>query len=138
MKALRPVIQFCVFWESRLVWILDSCLVFFVNAGYGQPLDNIDRACFDFKQCYHCLKEQDHLGNIPTESGKCIGEEVEYAYNLNVDDQTGEKSIECTNRPGTCARNICECDKKLAEQLSKYESEWDESLHEFKGEFILF
>ena len=25
------------------------------NGGYGQPVDNIDRACFDFKQCYRCL-----------------------------------------------------------------------------------
>ena len=81
------------------------------------------------------MKDQDHLGNIPTESGKCIGEEVGYSYDLNIDDQTGEKSIECTNRRGTCRRNICECDKKLAEQLGKYESEWDESLHRNRGKF---
>ena len=26
--------------------------------GYGKPLDAIDRACFDFKQCYRCLLDE--------------------------------------------------------------------------------
>ena len=32
-------------------------------------------------------------------------------------------------------RNICECDKKLAEQLSFHESEWDETKHAVRGGF---
>ena len=36
---------------------------------------------------------------------------------------------------GSCRRNICECDKQLAEGLSKYENEWDESLHANRGGF---
>merc|ERR1719277_1427325 len=55
---------------------------------------------------------------------------------LQIADQSGEKSIECTNRRGTCRRNICECDKRLAEQLGKYESEWNESLHKNRGGFV--
>ena len=26
--------------------------------GYGKPVDNIDRACFNFKQCYKCLLDE--------------------------------------------------------------------------------
>merc|ERR1719473_1485166 len=28
------------------------------SGGYGKPVDNIDSACFDFKQCYKCLIEE--------------------------------------------------------------------------------
>ena len=28
------------------------------SGGYGKPLDAIDRACFDFKQCYRCLIDE--------------------------------------------------------------------------------
>ena len=26
--------------------------------GYGTPVDNIDKACFDFKKCYKCLIDE--------------------------------------------------------------------------------
>ena len=31
------------------------------SGGYGKPLDDIDHACFDFKQCYRCLVDE-HKG----------------------------------------------------------------------------
>merc|ERR1712003_277864 len=97
--------------------------------GYGKPLDKIDRSCQKFKQCYRCLNEE--YGN--TEKG-CKGENLGYRFKL-LTNEDGTKDIECTNRVGSCRRNICECDARLARDLSKYESEWDESLHTFKGGF---
>ena len=50
-------------------------------------------------------------------------------------DVAGHKSIVCTNKLGECRRNICECDKALAEKLAIEESNWDESKHVVKGGF---
>lgn len=102
--------------------------------GYGRPLDGIDRACFDFKQCYHCLVDEHDDDNL-THDGKCRGEELGYRVDLLTDSVTGKKSLQCLNKAGTCRRNICECDKRLAEQFSKYEAEWNESYHANRGGF---
>ena len=105
------------------------------SGGYGRPLDAIDRACFDFKQCYHCLVEQGGAISV-TESGKCIGEEVGYSFDLVTEDGTGEKTIQCTNRVGTCRRNVCECDRQLAEQFGLNQADWDVNLHTNRGECL--
>lgn len=109
--------------------------------GYGQPVDNIDRACFDFKQCYKCLINE-HLDGegLPrnpkseTYDGKCKGENLGYKFDLFIR-PNGTKVIKCRDKAGSCKRNICECDKKLAEQLSFHESEWDETKHAVRGGF---
>merc|ERR1712035_21530 len=97
--------------------------------GYGKPQDNIDRSCKDFKQCYRCLNEE-----YSDVSRGCAGEEFGYRFDLITNDD-GTKDVQCTNRLGSCRRSICECDLQLARALSKYESEWDESLHSVKGGF---
>merc|ERR1712037_111477 len=99
------------------------------SGGYGRPMDNIDRACFDFKQCYRCLVEE-YDGER-----SCKGEEVGYRFDLITNDD-GSKDVQCTNTPGSCRYNICQCDLQLARGLAKYESEWDESLHSAKGGFV--
>ena len=41
--------------------------------GYGKPLDAIDRACFDFKQCYRCLlDEHDAAGQTIRNGSKSL------------------------------------------------------------------
>lgn len=102
------------------------------GGGYGEPVDGVDRSCKTFNQCYECAK----LGNGDTIEPQptCDGEVTKYRFKLinNLDD--GSKSIECMNKPGTCERRICECDKKLAENLSKYESSWNENFHTRLGD----
>jgi len=106
------------------------------QGGYGKPLDNIDGACKRFGQCYKCLiDEHKDDGKEINGQSDCIGEEIGYAADLLIDDVTGQKSLQCSNKLGSCRRNICECDKQLAEGLSKYEDEWDESLHANRGGF---
>merc|ERR1712176_362598 len=106
------------------------------NGGYGKPMDNIDHACRRFGQCYKCLVEEhkDDKFNINGVTD-CKGEEIGYQADLIINDQTGEKSIQCLNKLGSCRRNICECDKQLAENLAKYENEWNEANHSRKGGF---
>jgi len=99
------------------------------QGGYGKPQDNIDRSCKDFKQCYRCLNEE--FGDT---SKGCAGEEFGYRFDL-LTNADGSKDVQCTNRLGSCRRSVCECDLQLARALSKYESEWDESLHSVKGDF---
>lgn len=97
--------------------------------GYGKPLDEIDQSCFDFKQCYKCLLDE-HKDDKHT----CAGEEWGYSYQLETDEK-GNRFAVCTNKPGSCRRNICECDKALAENLGKHQKKWNESLHTVKGGF---
>ena len=68
-----------------------------------------------------------------THDGKCRGEEVGYSADLVEDAETGKKSIVCTNKGGACRRNICECDKRLAEQFALHEDSWNQDLHTNKG-----
>jgi len=107
------------------------------SGGYGKPMDDIDRACRDFKWCYQCLIRE-HNEAQPNNSwggvDECRGEDIGYRADL-IEEDDGSHSITCTNKEGSCRKNICECDKRLAEQLAKYEETWDESLHSVKGGF---
>ena len=58
-------------------------------------MDNIDRSCFDFKQCYRCLVEE-YDGER-----SCKGEEVGYRFDL-ITNADGSKDVACTNTPGSC------------------------------------
>lgn len=105
--------------------------------GYGKPLDGIDKACFDFKQCYKCLIDE-HEVNQPdktwADQDQCKGENIGYRADLIINPD-GTKSIECQNKAGECRRNICECDKALAQKLAIEEDNWNVDLHEIKGNF---
>merc|ERR1712228_782300 len=58
------------------------------SGGYGKPLDPIDKACFDFKQCYRCLINE-HAVNQPHKSWagqtECRGENIGYQADLLID-----------------------------------------------------
>jgi len=97
------------------------------GGGYGEPVDMIDRTCKTFNQCYECAK----LGNgkIADTGEHCVGEHTKYRFQLVTNETTGEKSIRCRNPEGTCARHICECDKRMAESLAKWETSWDVTFH---------
>ena len=58
-------------------------------------------------------------------------------YSLNVvTDADGKNSLECGNTPDSCRYNICQCDKRLAEQLAIHEDSWNETLHAVQGGFL--
>lgn len=97
------------------------------SGGYGSPMDPIDRACFDFKQCYKCLQDE--------HDNQCAGEDKGYSLNV-VTDADGKNSLECGNTPDSCRYNICQCDKRLAEQLAIHEDSWNETLHAVQGGFL--
>lgn len=105
------------------------------RGGYGKPVDALDASCRRFGQCYQCLVDEhkDDKFNINGVT-ECKGEEIGYQFDLN-EDENGNKSIECVNKIGSCRRNICECDKQLAEGLYEHELSWDEKFHSRKSGF---
>jgi hypothetical protein len=67
-----------------------------------------------------------------------------YNFKLHFDpaDPTNhwKKSIQCTDDPkkgkkGSCKRSVCECDKKLAEDLREHYHEWFVGHHQEQGTF---
>lgn len=99
------------------------------RGGYGKPLDKIDQACFDFKQCYRCL-----LDEHKDEEKSCVGEDFGYKMELTFD-ADNKKILKCTNKKGSCRYNICQCDKALAEKLGEHQDDWDITKHSVKGGF---
>jgi len=97
------------------------------GGGYGEPVDMVDRTCKNFNQCYECAK----LGNgkLGGTGEDCQGEHTKYRFQLILNKETQEKSIRCRNPEGSCQRHICECDKRMAEGLSKWEDTWDVKFH---------
>lgn len=71
--------------------------------GKGKPVDELDFACREYKQCQKCARME--FGD------ECIGERVRYSWK-----KTGDNVV-CTDNPGTCKRNLCECDLDYAKKI---------------------
>lgn len=111
--------------------------------GYGNPVDEVDFSCKRQSQCYECAK-MDHQGR------ECLPDKVQYSYSLEFDaadpDNHMKKSITCLDEPNSgknggysekfsCRRAICECDKKLAEDLREHFHIWTHENHQEQGTF---
>lgn len=102
---------------------------------YGKPVDEVDSSCKRMAQCYECGK-MDH-------GDTCESSHVAYKYELLSDEADGEKdnwkrSIKCLDNPvgkKACKRSICECDKKLAEDLRTNYGFWIQGHHQTQGDF---
>merc|ERR1712130_861884 len=79
----------------------------------GTPVDHIDNACRSWFKCYECLDMDD---------GRCDG--IEEGYGQIV---FHASSLSCENagRIGSCKRNACECDLKLALSIFEYAIEFN-------------
>jgi hypothetical protein len=97
-----------------------------VGTGYGEPVDDIDRSCRSMSRCYECAK---------IDFGKeCNTELLNYRWHGFLDTD-GHKTIQCDDEAGSCERTICDCDKRLAEDLRENERVWDLHNHQKWGEF---
>jgi len=101
---------------------------------FGKPVDEIDMSCKKMSQCYECAK-MDH-------GEECDSSSIGYKYELHTDpnrpnDHWGN-SITCLDNPvgkKSCRRSICECDKKLAEDLRTNFGFWKQGHHQTQGGF---
>ena len=117
-------------------WCLPDATHDLHATGMGKPVDSIDAACKRQYQCYECAG-MDHPGRDCDESN------TQYNYELTYDsddpDNNMKKGIVClddpTNEKLSCRRSICECDKKLAEDLREHFSVWTVDHHMEQGTF---
>lgn len=117
-------------------WCLPDAEHKLFTVGYGKPVDNIDSSCKRQSQCYDCA-QVDHSDRV------CDASTMGYHYKLSYDpaDPSNhmKKSIECLDTPrgtkGSCRRSICECDKRLAEELREHFGEWHVGHHQEQGTF---
>ena len=102
-----------------------------LSGGYGEPVDSIDRICFNRKRCIGCL-------DINYPDASCDPETVRYRYDVKTD-KNGEIVGKCTNRPNTCPRSVCECDLRLAKEIRTTlladEKSYDMKYNLFTGKF---
>jgi|ERR1711990_4261 len=96
------------------------------NAGNGQPVDKPDNACRAHNRCHYCAREDF--------AAKCDMTSP-YKFMAAEDEVTGERYINCLNPEGSCKRNICECDRKLAYDLREAEFNWNILHHQRWGGF---
>merc|ERR1712227_994841 len=87
------------------------------HPGYGAPVDELDKICKEYRSCVKCLKE--------THGNDCIPDKKRYNWKL-VD---GE--LRSNNDPGTCKRDLFECDKRMAIHLAQENYVYDENFHLF-------
>lgn len=100
---------------------------------YGKPVDEVDQSCKKQSQCYECAKM--NYGE------DCESSDIGYKYELHNDptDPTNhwKNTIVCKDNPNKkgCKRSLCECDKKLAEDLRTNFGFWKEGHHQRQGGF---
>lgn len=120
-------------------WCLPDAEHTVEGVGFGQPIDEVDASCKRQASCYECAK-MDHQGR------NCVADQVQYNYQLNVGADNWGNSIECLDEPNSgknggwsekfsCRRAICECDKKLAEDLREHFHVWTHENHQGQGDF---
>ena len=79
----------------------------------GTPVDSLDTACKNYKDCLECAKR--------THGDMCIGEYVHY----------GLRGATCKDEPGSCGRALCECDAAFAKSHNEAKEVWDQDYHMF-------
>jgi len=80
--------------------------------GKGPAVDDIDRSCLKMHQCQRCLG---------IDSGRECNHNVRYGIERNEDLATGQRTVQCTDQPGSCARNLCECTVAFAYNIKEAE-----------------
>lgn len=81
-----------------------------VLGGSGNTIDGADRSCKAYQQCHKCMDND--YNDCPAW--------VPYRFE-GIVKEDGTKQLNCLNQEGSCRRNHCECDKKLAEDLALHE-----------------
>lgn len=98
-----------------------------LGAGYGEPVDEIDRTCKKQNQCHRCASMKFGKSECPASS--------EYKFRGIEDEVTKKRYVVCLDDEGTCGRSLCECDKQLAETIAGLEFEWETDYHAKWGNF---
>jgi len=113
-------------WDERKFWGY-GCHCFMdgdgplSEMGYGIPVDGLDAACRAWKDCQMCVRKK-HGEN-------CEFKKYMWKYNGDID------NFAILNQPGTCERELGECDVKFVQDTFKNQHEYDEKNNYFYGGF---
>lgn len=96
--------------------------------GGGMTQDVTDHFCHELYFCYKCVKldySQDYT-------------DVDYIVDFTTD-ASGSRKLDCTNNAKQDAENICECDKRFAENIAATQKscEAKEAAHPEYGQYCL-
>jgi len=119
---LKLVKHFTPEFDERKYWAYGcNCLILgdrpMSDPGLGRPVDSLDMICKQYKDCQKCVKRE--YGD------QCIGEFVKYDW------RKVRGQPVCTNEPGTCERNLCECDLDFARKMPAHYEVFDIKYHLF-------
>ena len=89
--------------------------------GSGQPRDQLDRHCKEYKECQRCAR--DRFGD------ECVPEIVKYEWKNST--STLADHLQCGDAPATCERALCECDKAFSSSLS-------DKMNDFNNEYSIW
>lgn len=105
-----------------------------LTKGQYQPVDDSDSACQSLYECYRCVRV--HYEN---KGQTCDPITTRYNMNLLGKDwdakDTSLHSVQCNNEPNTCESDLCECDKRFAEQYRNAHATYDSQYHQVAGGF---
>lgn len=96
--------------------------------GQGKPLDEIDSACWELRQCHKCISINYVEGE--TRPDGCDPVTTKYKAKISRDENNG-LAITCSNQlngkknnNGDCKRSLCECDKAFAASFADSFATW--------------
>ena len=113
-------------WDERKFWGY-GCHCFMVgdrplsDMGFGIPVDGLDSACRQWKDCQMCVRKN--------HGEQCIGEFKKYTWKYSGGD------FNILNDAGSCEREIGECDLKFVHDTFANRNEYDEQYNYFYGGF---
>lgn len=81
--------------------------------GGGRPRDMSDHHCKELYRCYKCVNV-DYAQNY-----------TDVSYNVDFTMDNGNRELDCTVNSKQDAENICECDKRFAENIASVEKACD-------------
>jgi hypothetical protein len=87
--------------------------------GAGKPVDALDNKCKAYKDCQKCVREK--------HGDTCIGEFVRYTWRY----ATKRQAFESKNAPGSCERELFECDLQFVKDTYSTKDVWTEDYHLF-------
>lgn len=100
-------------------WLGYGCYCFadvksdILSPGVGKAIDPIDRACRSLSDCLKCSEFDFGI------SKKCHPH-VGYKYESVTDSELGLKSINCIDSKSSCARSMCECDRRFLQSVQEH------------------
>jgi len=80
--------------------------------GGGKTKDMVDHHCKELYRCYKCVLN-DYSANYT---------DVAYTVDFTEDD-AGNRQLECSNNVKQDSENVCECDKRFADNIAKAEQD---------------